>query len=228
MLRQLLKQTISLFLIIFTSSIATGAILTTVPMQGNFPAQGNPMVHVSILFRNQSVNTFGVSIDPIIPQLTPLTISNPDDSFDSADPWAQPLEGKAFSRRYGFVLDGESDNLPLNTTLRIRQIQTSDNLNVYYLRSTTPKEFTGIFGTQGSDTTWSWNLAMFHPTYVVPGEIGTYQAKYEIFLANVLTNLPQDGYTPMSFTLNLTAVPEPTTLLFLVLSLILYRNFVRS
>jgi len=194
-------------------SPANGGILTSVPMQGG-------MVHVSVTFHD-TTDSLSVEVDPIIPELTPLSVSNPGDSFASGDPWTIPLSGKAFSRRYGFVVDDESDTRPVGTSIWIRQVSASPGLETYRYRGN-PKEFYGIFGFDGSSDTWQWDAIMFHPTYVVPSGIGTYQAEYEVFVADLATQQPAAGYTPATFTLDFTSVPEPVTLVFLLSAGVLY------
>jgi hypothetical protein len=191
------------------------ATLTSVPMQGS-------MVHVTITFTNQSENSLSVVIDPVMSVLTPLSVSNPGESFESSDPWASILADSAFSRRYGFVLGSDSDTLPTGYTIAIRQISASNGLEVYRYRSS-PKEFYGIFGTDGSTDTWQWNLSMFHPTYVAPVGVGEYEASYEVYVVDTTTGLAVDDYDTAAFTLNFTSVPEPVTLLFL-LPAALYRR----
>jgi hypothetical protein len=199
-----------LFAAMMQPSQEARATLTSVPMQGS-------MVHVTITFTNQTDNSLSVVIDPVTPVLTPLSISNPGESFASSDPWASVLSDSAFSRRYGFVLGSDSDTLPTGYAIAIRQTSASDGLEVYRYR-TSPKEYYGIFGTDGSNDTWQWNLSMFHPTYVASAGVGEYEASYEVYVVDAATSLAVSGYDMATFTLNFTAVPEPATLVFLLVA----------
>ena len=87
---------------------AQAAVLTSVPMQGG-------MVMPALSY-SASEGTLRVMVDPTIPQLTPLLVSHPGDSFDPADRWFDALDpsrqGLAFSKRYGFVMATVTDPLP--------------------------------------------------------------------------------------------------------------------
>ena len=82
-------------------SLTVGAIsgraatLTNVPFVGGMLM---PMVSYSA-----SERMIHVMMPTEVPQLTPLMVSNPGDSFDPADPWFGALDpsaqGNAFSRR---------------------------------------------------------------------------------------------------------------------------------
>ena len=84
-----------------------------------------------------------VTLDPTVPELTPLLVSNPGDGFDPADPWYDLLDpkrqGLAFSRRYGFVMDATTDPLPDGARIWLRKLSSSDGLKIYRYRSSTPK-----------------------------------------------------------------------------------------
>jgi hypothetical protein len=85
-----------------------------------------------------------------VPQLTPLLVSNPGDSFDPADPWFGALDpsaqGKAFSRCYGFVMDAMADPLPAGTQIWIRKLSGSAGLSAYRYQETAPRALQPIFG----------------------------------------------------------------------------------
>ncbi len=122
------------------------ATLTSVPMQGDMIM---PMISY-----HAAAGSLTVNVDPTVPQLTPLLISNPGDSFDPADPWYDALDpscqGLAFSRRYGFTMDMASDPLPAGTAIWIRKLASTPGLGAYLCRSSSPKAWTPIFGTAGS------------------------------------------------------------------------------
>ncbi len=184
---------------------AQATILSTVPMQG-------PMVHIGIHYMNDGLSTnIEVDIEPMLPTLTPLTLSHPGDQFDHTDPWFADLApsagGAAFNRQYGFVLDGLSDPLPLGQGIWIRQVSATPGLKAFTYR-TSPDTWMPMFGTDGSSDTLQWNLGMFHPAYTAPADIGTYFATYEAFVVDggIPTGIMSDP-----FTIQWEAIPEPTT-----------------
>jgi hypothetical protein len=103
------------------ASAGRAATLSSVPMQGGMVM---PMVSY-----HSSDGMMHVMMPATVPQLTPLMVSNPGDSFDSADPWFGALDpsaqGKAFSRRYGFVMDANTELLPAGTQIWIRKLSGS-------------------------------------------------------------------------------------------------------
>ena len=107
-----------------------------------------------------------------VPQLTPLMVSNPGDSFDPADPWFDALDpsrqGLSFSRRYGFVMDTMTDPLPPNTAIWLRKVSGSPELGFYRYSGSAPKAWEPIFGTAGTTNALFWNGMMFHPGVTAP------------------------------------------------------------
>jgi hypothetical protein len=97
---------------------APAATLTAVPMQGG-------MVMPMIAYQ-AGMGRLHVMLDPAIPQLTPLAVSHPGDGFAPEDPWFEALDpsrqGLAFSRRYGFVMNTETDPLPDGTKIWLRKV----------------------------------------------------------------------------------------------------------
>jgi hypothetical protein len=165
-----------------------------------------------MLSYNASDGTLHVSVDPTVPQLTPLLISNPGDCFDPADPWYDCLDpsrrGLAFSRRYGFVMGG-NDQIPADTAIWIRKLSSSPGLGAYrYRSSSVPKVWEPIFGTAGSTNALLWDLNMFHPGFTAPPGTGAYTATFEAFLVNTNTGVPVPGGNTGPFVLNWTDVPD--------------------
>jgi hypothetical protein len=183
---------------------AGAATLTTVPMQGSMVM---PMVAY-----HASDGSLTVQVDPTIPQLTPLLVSNPGDSFDTADPWFGYLDpshqGLAFSRRYGFSMDTMSDPLPAGTAIWIRKLSSSDGLGAYRYRSSSPKLWEPIFGTGGVTNALYWDGTMFHPGFTAPPGTGAYTATFEAFLLNTADGTLVPGANSGPFTLNWTVVPD--------------------
>ena len=159
------------------------ATLTMVPMQG-----GMAMPEISYSNSTQRVH---VSMPVEIPQLTPLLVSNPADNFDPLDPWFQDLdpsrEGESFSMRYGFTTSmGPTDPLPANTAYWIRKISSSPELHFYRYKSSAPKAWEPIFGTDGSTNQMFWNKMMFHPAVTAPPGTNNLSATFEVFLMDTL------------------------------------------
>jgi hypothetical protein len=187
-----------------TPVLAPAATLTSVPMQGG-------MV-MPMLSYNASEGAMHVTVDPTIPQLTPLLVSNPLDHFDPADPWYDTLDpsrqGLAFSRRYGFVMDAATDPLPAGTAIWIRKLSGSPELGAYRYRSSSPKAWEPIFGTAGSTNALLWNGMMFHPGITAPPGTNTYSATFEAFLVNTGTGVAVPNSSTGPFTLSWTTVPD--------------------
>lgn len=182
----------------------SSAALSAVPMQGG-------MVMPMIAY-HAAEGRLSVMINPTVPQLTPLLVSNPSDVFDPGDPWFDVLdpsrEGLAFSRRYGFVMDTMTDLLPGGLTISIRKLSSSPELRSYRYRNTEPKVFEPIFGTDGSSNSLSWSGMMFHPTFAVPPGDATYTATFEAYLVNTDTGGEVPGSSTGPFVLNWTSVPD--------------------
>jgi hypothetical protein len=183
---------------------ASAAPLTTVPMQGSMVM---PMLKYTA-----SLGTLNASVDPTVPQLTPLLISNPGDCFNPADPWYDCLDpsrqGQAFSRRYGFVMDTATDPIPAGTAIWIRKLFSSPCLGAYRYRSGVNKAWEPIFGTAGSTNALQWDGTMFHPGFTVPPGTGTYTATFEAFVMDTATGLPVPGANTGPFVFNWTDVPD--------------------
>jgi hypothetical protein len=189
--------TLALGLLGFTVTCSQGAILPAVPMQGT-------MVMPKVAYRSTS-DSVEVAMPPHIPQLTPLLISHPDDSFDPADPWFDALDpsqgGASFSRRYGFVMDATSDQLPENREMWIRKLSASPELGVYRNENSDPKVWEPIFGTDASPTARYWNQVMFHPAFTAQPGTNPLTATFEVYLIDTGTGLevPSSGSGPLVF-----------------------------
>lgn len=140
-----------------------------------------------------------------IPQLTPLLISHPGDSFDPADPWFDALDpsrqGGSFSRRYGFVMDAMSDPLPAGTQMWIRKLSGPEELKIYRYSSSAPKTFAPVFGTDGATNALYWNGMMFHPAVVAPPGTNGYTATFEVYLLDTASGqeVPNTSSGPLVF-----------------------------
>ena len=185
-------------------SAAPAAVLTAVPMQGGMVM---PMVSY-----NAAAGKMHVMMPGEIPQLTPLLVSHPGDSFDPADPWFDALDpsrqGASFSRRYGFVMDTMSDPLPAGTQMWIRKLSGPADLKIYRYSSSVPKAFAPIFGTDGATNALYWSGMMFHPAVAAPPGSNSYTATFEVFLLDTTTGqeVPNSSSDPLIF--NWTNVPD--------------------
>lgn len=180
------------------------ATLTGVPMQG-----GMVMPLVSY---HSSDGMIHVMMPATVPQLTPLLVSNPGDSFDPADPWFGALDpsaqGKAFSRRYGFVMDANTDLLPAGTQIWIRKLSGSAGLSAYRYAETEPKALQPIFGTEGVTSALYWNGMMVHPVFAAPPETNTFSATFELYLLDATTRLEVPGSSSGPLVFTWTDVPD--------------------
>ena len=116
--------------------------------------------------------TVDLSAIGIIAQLTPLLVSNPNDSFDPADPWFKYLDpsrqGLAFSRRYGFDMDVMTDYLPWNRALWIRNLGSSPELSFYdYNDFVGALTWNPILGTDGTSHAVSAISHCFCKTFII-------------------------------------------------------------
>jgi len=178
----LLTTAAAVFVTCGVSSVQA-ATLTGVPMQG--------MMAMPMVAYNAADGHVHVMMPGEVPQLTPLLVSNPCDSFDPADPWYDDLDpsrqGKSFSRRYGFVMDSMSDPLPANTAIWLRKLSGPPELGFYRYSGSAPKAWQPIFGTAGTTNALYWNGMMFHPGDAAPPGTNPITATFEVYLVNTQT-----------------------------------------
>ena len=121
------------------------------------------------------------------PMLLPLTVSNPGDMFNPADPWANDLnpdaQARQFNRQFGFVMAATSDLLPVGQSIRIRHVSSDPGLRFHAYR---PNQmmWNPIFGTDGSSDTLDWNMAMFHPSVSYSGPNDMAMATFVAFVVD--------------------------------------------
>jgi hypothetical protein len=174
------------------------ATLVSVPKQGGMVM---PMVTY-----HAADNTLDVTMPSVVPQLTPLMVSNPGDGFDPADPWFEALDpsarGMAFSRRYGFVMDADTALLPASLQIWIRKLSSSPGLFVYRYQETEPKALEPIFGTEGVTNALYWNGNMFHPVFAAAPGTNSFSATFEAYLLDATTGqeVPGSSSGPLLFT----------------------------
>jgi hypothetical protein len=198
----------SLFAAVLTVAGAfavSAATLSSVPMQG---AMAMPMVSYSA-----ANGAISVMMPDAVPQLTPLLVSNPSDSFDLADPWFTLLDpsaqGAAFSRRYGFTMGSSSDPLPANTQIWIRKLSGPADLKIYnYSASSIPKTFAPVFGTDGTTNAVYWSGMMWHPVVAAPAGTNGYTATFEVYLLDTTTGQEVAGSSSGALTFTWTNQPD--------------------
>lgn len=187
-----------------TAVPATAAIITNVPMQGGMVM---PMVSYSA-----GDGMLHVMMPTNIPQLTPLLISNPTDTFDAALPWYGALDpfrqGLSFSRRYGFVMDAMTDPLPAGTAIWLRRLSGSPELQYYRYSGSAPIIWQPVFGSAGSSNALFWNQMMFHPTITAPTGTNALTATFEAYLVDTNTGAEVSGTASGPFVFNFTNVSD--------------------
>ncbi len=182
-----------------------GAVLTNVPMQGT-------MVMPEITY-SEADGALHVKVDPTIPQLTPLLVSNPNDGFNPSDPWFAALDpsrqGLSFSKRYGFVMGPTTDPMPADAAIWIRKLSGSPGLGFYRAHAMSlPYKWEPIFGTEGTTNALYWSATMFHPCVTAPPGTNGFSAQFEAYLVNTVTGeeVADSGTGP--FELNWTNVSD--------------------
>jgi len=165
-------------------------------------------------------------IDSAVPQFTPLLMSNPGDGFDPADPWYRELDpsqqGLAFSRRYGFVMDPQTDLLPAGTQIWLRNLSASAGISFFRYSSSAPKAFDPIFGANGTTNALSWSGLMFHPTVTALPGTNAYSATCQAYLLDVTTGLEAPGSSSNPFVWNWTDLPDGRPTLSLASRLVVF------
>jgi hypothetical protein len=183
------------------------AILTAVPAQGD----GTMLMPLVAYHANTGNVTVDLSMINETAQLSPLLVSDPNDSFDPADPWFDSLDpsqkGLAFNVQYGFTMDPNTDLLPGGQQLWIREITNSPNLG-FYNYSATPKLWAPIFGTDGSTNATYWSGMMWMLAATAPPGTNNYSAAFEVYVANSTTGQEAPGSSSGPFVLNWTDVPD--------------------
>lgn len=189
---------------VWLPAFAPAAILTSVPMQG-----GMVMPMVSYQANDGRIH---VMMPGEIPELIPLLVSHPGDSFDPSDPWFDSVDpsrqGASFSRRYGFVMDAMTDPLPANTQMWIRKLSGSPELKAYRYRDTEPKAWEPIYGTAGVTNAMYWNGMMFHPAFTAPPGTNELTAIFEVYLLDTTTGLEVSNSSSGPLVLNWTNVSD--------------------
>lgn len=181
----------------------TPTLWTGVPMQG-------AMSHVDVEYADHDDEPhFHLHVSAEPPILAPLVVSHPGTQFDPKSPWFADLDpstvGAAFNRQYGFVVDPASVTLPADRSIRIRMLSSTEGLRVYRHRET-PATWEPVFGTDGSPDWVEWNLAMWHPAFVIDADHrGEVTATLEIYIVD---ELEEETGTAETFVLTWNTAPQ--------------------
>jgi hypothetical protein len=105
-------------------------------------------------------------------------------------------------------MDGNSDTVPVGTSIWIRKLSSSPGLGSYRYRDTVPKEWEPVFGTAGSTNALEWDQSMWHPCFTARPETQSYTATFEAFLMDTGAGTPLPGGSTGPFALNWTDVPD--------------------
>ena len=184
----------------------TPTSLESVPMQGG-------MMHVEFEYH---ADHFGLHVHfpDALPLALALSESHPDHQFIEGDPWFHDLDprhnGQAFNRQFGFVMSANSDLIPVGQSIRIRGISMSPGLKAFKYRALDPKEWSPLFQPENPESDLIWNLAMFHPAFVMPNAPGEYSAELEAQVIDDATGEPVAAVAAVPFTLTLQVPGEPT------------------
>ncbi|MBW7907299.1 MAG: hypothetical protein H3C50_00030 [Kiritimatiellae bacterium] len=193
----------SLFAFVLLPFAVHAATLSSVPMQGGMLM---PMIEY-----DANEGRLHVVMPEEAPQLTPLLVSHPADSFSAGAPWFPALDpsaqGLSFSRRYGWVMGVSSDPLPDGTAIWIRKVASDPALSIYAYQAS-PERWTPILGTGGSSNALYWNGMMFHPAFTAPPGTNELTATFEAYLAEVDTGAALAGTETEPMLFRFTNVPD--------------------
>lgn len=197
------------------TSAAHAAVLTAVPVQ-NYGGDTTSWMLMPMVAYHADDERVHVMMPTVVPQLTPLLVSNPGDSFDPTDLWFDALDpsrcGASFSRRYGFMMDAMSDPLPSGTQMWIRKLSGPAELKFYRYSGSAPKMFQPVFGTDGVTNALFWSGMMFHPVVTAPPGTNNCTATFEIYLLDTATGteVPNSSSGPLVFNWTNVADGRPT------------------
>lgn len=154
-------------------------------------------------------------------------------------PPANAGNGDLFNNQYGFMFMGMGTmmmaNVPTGKSLGIKVTSFSSNLMESYNYSSSSNRWDQVFIDEGSQVLW--NGSMWHNYFTLPSlsSPGTYSATFEVFIANqaftagtgfvdysaaALTAAKDENFTSASVTYEWSVVPEPSTYVLLLTSLV--------
>ncbi|MCW5777483.1 MAG: PEP-CTERM sorting domain-containing protein [Phycisphaeraceae bacterium] len=171
-----------------------------------WPHADGMMKHIMVALENQTIMVH-VEGDPL-ESLEMLRY--PGESYT---PPADVLNEKFYNSRYGWMADGFI-SLPDGAGVFVSVLSSDAGLEVYEGGMRSMKHmhtYAPILGTAGSDPSWLWGGTMVHNWYAA-SKPGSYSATYSVYVGDVATGAPLDGYTPGQATVFFHAVPAPGSL----------------
>jgi len=171
-----------------------------IPMLGG-DQFGADMVHIDIYY-NAGINKLTATIDTSNPTPDMLPIK-PTQQWEPGKPWAF-IGYKPYNAQYGWNPSGNWLP-PAGTTIWISLLQKTPGLECYSGCWNTGS-YAGLFGTNGSETTWEWSGRMIHNTYVAPEAANaSYWAQYRVYFGDPVTKAAAPGVDDTTVTLVWTA-----------------------
>ncbi|HVP12162.1 MAG TPA: hypothetical protein VMV94_13375 [Phycisphaerae bacterium] len=163
------------------------------------------MKHADVSFDGVNIT---VHLDTTVPTpvLRPLT---PPDQFDPNQPWSV-LGYQAYNYQWAWN-PGTVAGLPDGTAICMERVYQDPELTVYlrtpmYDPNTYGPKWPEIFTENGYR--WKWSGAMQHNAYAICGpEKSSYTATYKIYIGDVVTKEPLEGYSYDMATFTWNATP---------------------
>ena len=189
--------------LVLSALVSAGGLIPSAASAYVTPKMGGgqtsaPMKHADVFFDGTNVS---VHLDETVatPVLRPLT---PPDQFDPAQPWSV-LGYRAYNYQYAWN-PGAPFTLPPGGAIWVERVYQDPALEVFlrppqWVYSPEHPYWTPLFQTDGAR--WKWGNSMQHNAYTVCGPWqSTYTATYTVYIGDVDTGAPLDGYGSASVT----------------------------
>ncbi|MCC7203503.1 MAG: hypothetical protein IT441_00355 [Phycisphaeraceae bacterium] len=177
---------------------------------GQVGMMGAPMKHTDVSFDGVNIS---LHVDDTVatPALRPL---EPPDEFDPSLAWSV-LTDRAYNFQYAWN-PGGFITLPQGGSIWVERLHHDAGLEVF-LRPPAAPAYAPVFAADGDR--WMWSGAMQHNAYAVLNPTQSlYTATYRVYIGDITTGQPLDGYGSAEVTWEWTAtpVPEPASLAVLI------------
>ena len=185
--------------------------ILTVSLSGSLAAAGLPNAH-SWPMEHIMISMNGNTLEAHVNTDAEHPIEMLRFAGEHYDGNAAALDDQYYSDQYGWVLDGIVDP-GFGNSIWIEMTSQSDGLETYEggrRMMIDMQTFDPIFGAAGSNTAWQWTGVMTHNWYAA-SELGDYFATYRLYIGDSAGNAVT-GFNDASVTLNLKAVPTPSSL----------------